>query len=87
MGELGFGQAAIEAFYGMAAPAGTPRNIINTLAQEIAVIMQMPDVRERMAAQFLEPTKTGPEAMAALIARETANYRAVAQRTKINLNQ
>lgn len=87
MGELGLAAASIEAFYGMMAPAGTPATITARLTKEVREILAQPEVREKMAALFLEPAKPGAEEMGALIRAETAKYKAVALRAKINLNQ
>lgn len=87
MGELGLSAASIEAYYGMMAPAGTPASVLARLVTEVRDILTQPDVREKMAGLFLEPVKTGPEEMMALVRGETAKYRTVAQRAKINLNQ
>jgi tripartite-type tricarboxylate transporter receptor subunit TctC len=86
MGELGLAAASIEAFYGMMAPAGTPTAITSRLTREVKDILAQPDVREKMAAMFLEPAKAGADEMAALIRAETSKYKAVAQRAKINLS-
>ncbi len=85
MGEQGLGAAAMEAFYCMAAPAGTPVEITNRLAKEVQEILALPDVKEKLAGQFLEPAAKGPEAMAALVKSQTARYKAVAAKAKIEL--
>ena len=86
LGELGLASAAIEAFYGMMAPAGTPAAITTRLSKEVTEILAMPDVREKMPTISVEAAKPGPEAMASLIRAEAAKYKAVAQRAKISLN-
>jgi len=87
MAELGLGAAAIEAIYGMAAPAGTPAAVLTRLSGEIAEIMALPEVKDRLGALYLEPTALGATTMASTVAAETSKYRAVAARAKINLNQ
>jgi tripartite-type tricarboxylate transporter receptor subunit TctC len=42
-------------FFGVMAPAGTPRAIVARLNGEIAKVLARPDTRERFAAQALEP--------------------------------
>lgn len=85
MGELGLAQASMDAFYGMMAPAGTPTPVLERLAKEVGEIMASHDMRERLPPLFLEPTRSGPEAMSAMIAREHAKYKAVAQRARISI--
>lgn len=87
LGELGLASAAIEAFYGMMAPAGTPAAITTRLSKEVGEILALPEVREKMTLISVEPAKPGPEVMTQLIRAETAKYKAVAQRAKISLNQ
>jgi tripartite-type tricarboxylate transporter receptor subunit TctC len=40
---------------GMLAPAGTPRDIVAKLHQEIVRILALPDVRDRLLAAGIEP--------------------------------
>ncbi len=84
LGELGMGQASIEAFYGLAAPAGTPAPVLARLAKETAEILAIPEVKERMAGLFLEVPATGPQAMVNLINAETTKFKSVARRLKIS---
>ena len=84
LGELGLGVASIEACYGMAAPAGTPGPIVARLAKELAEILALPEVKEKMAGMFLEVPPQGPQAMVNVMNGELAKYRSVARRLKLN---
>ena len=86
MAEQGLAAAAMEAFYCLAAPAGTPSEITNRLAKEVREILALPDVKEKLASQMLEPAAKGPEAMAALVKDQTAKYKAVAAKAGISLS-
>lgn len=86
MGELGLAAASIEAFYGIMAPAGTPAAVCARLEREVREIMALPEVREKLMALALEPTRSGADEMSRMIRAETAKYRAVAQRANIVLN-
>ncbi|MEK7875755.1 MAG: tripartite tricarboxylate transporter substrate binding protein [Pseudomonadota bacterium] len=57
-------------WYGMAAPAHTPREVITKLHREIANILKSPDVREKLAADGAEPVGSTPEQFAAFIRSE-----------------
>ena len=59
------------AWYGFVAPAGTPKEIVNQLSQEIARILQLSDVKETLASPGLVPVGSTPEQFADFIARET----------------
>jgi tripartite-type tricarboxylate transporter receptor subunit TctC len=48
------------AWYGFAAPAGTPRAIISRLSSEIEKILRMPDVIESLSKQGADPTYKNP---------------------------
>lgn len=59
---------------GVLAPAGTPRDIIARLHAEIASVMKLPGVSDRLASAGVEPMLTTPEEFAAYIESETARY-------------
>lgn len=60
----GFGSTP---WYGLLAPAGTPRAVVNKLQQEVARALDSSDVLERLAGVGCEPFKSTPEQFAALI--------------------
>lgn len=51
---------------GMLAPAGTPREVIQRLADEMAKVVRQPDVVQRFAQLGIDPVGSTPEAYAAL---------------------
>jgi tripartite-type tricarboxylate transporter receptor subunit TctC len=54
-------------WYGVLAPAGTPQPAINHINQTLAAVIKLPDVRERLVADGVEPAAGTPEQFAALI--------------------
>ncbi|MDH5288104.1 MAG: tripartite tricarboxylate transporter substrate binding protein [Betaproteobacteria bacterium] len=52
--ESGYPGFEVLSFFGVLAPAGTPQPILDRLAKELAAVMELPDVRERFAAQSAE---------------------------------
>jgi len=70
-------------WYGVLAPAGTPRSIIDKLSREIVKITHMPDVRERMTSEGAEPAGNTPEEFAAHIKRELARWAKVIKQARI----
>jgi tripartite-type tricarboxylate transporter receptor subunit TctC len=66
-------------WYGLLAPAKTPRDIIDRLHREVAAILRAPDTRERLTADGAEPVASLPDAFAALIRAETVKWAAVAK--------
>jgi tripartite-type tricarboxylate transporter receptor subunit TctC len=61
-------------WYGVVAPAHTPRDIVQRLNMEIAKIVATPAHRDRMLAGDFEPTTSTPEQFAAFIKSETAKW-------------
>src|SRR5258707_10664299 len=60
--------------YGLLAPAGTPRPIIERLNAELRTIVSADETRARIAAQGGEPLVATPEEYAADIAREQTKW-------------
>jgi tripartite-type tricarboxylate transporter receptor subunit TctC len=48
-------------WFGIVAPAATPREIVATLNREIARILALPDVKERISSLGAEIVATSPE--------------------------
>lgn len=61
-------------WFGIVAPAGTPRDIVTRLAQELAKVAQQPALRERFAPQGVELSATTPEEFAAIIKSEIPKW-------------
>ena len=59
-------------WYGILAPAGTPRAIIDLLSQEIAAAVRSPDITDRLVAEAVIPVGSSPAEFASYIQREFA---------------
>jgi len=55
MSESGLPGFEVVGFFGVMAPAGTPREIVTRLNGEIGKVLARPDIRERFASQALDP--------------------------------
>lgn len=64
----------LNSWYGMMAPAGTPRPIIERLNRELVKALHAPDVVEWMKKNGLDPAPTTPEEHAAYIKSEIAKW-------------
>jgi tripartite-type tricarboxylate transporter receptor subunit TctC len=64
-------------YYGLAAPAGTPRPIIERLNKELQAILTSDDMKKRLIADGSEPTPGTPEDYAANIRREEGKWAAL----------
>jgi len=71
--------------YGVLAPAGTPREIVVKLQQEIARILNLPDVRERLSGLGAEPVGSTPDQFAAYLRSEIAKWAKVVKATGMEL--
>jgi tripartite-type tricarboxylate transporter receptor subunit TctC len=61
-------------WYGVFLPAGAPREIVNKLHADVAKVINLPDVKERFAAEGGEPVGNTPEQFAAIIRAEIPRW-------------
>jgi tripartite-type tricarboxylate transporter receptor subunit TctC len=71
-------------WYGLLAPAGTPRAIVTRLSDEAAKILDEPDTRERFAGDGIEPLKSSPDEFAAFLARDIERWSKVVKATGLH---
>jgi tripartite-type tricarboxylate transporter receptor subunit TctC len=74
MAEAGLPGFDISTWFGLFAPAGTPKDVIAKWNAEVVKILNSPDMRERLTAQGAESAPTTPEQFAALIQSEIPKY-------------
>jgi len=72
IGEAGLPEFVYQGWYGMLAPGKTPRKILGLLSAEVGNIIDMPDVRERIANQGAMATRSTPEAFDKIVHEEIA---------------
>ncbi|MFT8243350.1 tripartite tricarboxylate transporter substrate binding protein [Roseomonas sp. BN140053] len=77
--EAGLPGYAAPQWYGLLAPAGTPRPIVERLQAEAARALAAPDLRDRLAADGAEPVGNAPDEFAAQIRAEIVKWTQVAQ--------
>lgn len=61
-------------FYGVMAPAGTPKEIVNRLNKEIVSILQTPEIRSRLAKLAADPGTETPEEFKKFVLGEIDRY-------------
>lgn len=66
-------------WFGVLAPAGTPRDIVSRLHKEIVRTVQTPDIRQKLVNDGADPVGSLPEEFAAFIRSETAKWAKVAK--------
>ena len=72
-------------WYGVLAPAGTPKPIINKLSSEMAKIVVMPDIKDKLVSQGMGPFHSGPEQFAALMKADMTRFAKVIKAANIKL--
>src|SRR3954465_13361401 len=70
-------------WYALMAPAGTPREVIEKIQSDTAKALQMPDVRERLAAMGAEPSGEAPAELAKRIKAEYERWGEVVRKANI----
>jgi len=63
-----------ESWFGVLAPAGTPQPILTKVSEDIAKVLEMPDVREKLLAQGSIPAPTTPAEFDAINKADTERY-------------
>jgi tripartite-type tricarboxylate transporter receptor subunit TctC len=77
--EAGLRDFEAGSWYGVLAPAGTPRDIIARLHAETVRILALPDVRQRFATEGATPLGNSPEEFAEQIRKDHARWAKVAK--------
>jgi tripartite-type tricarboxylate transporter receptor subunit TctC len=77
--EAGFPNFQMSIWYGMFAPAGTPREVISRLHREVAKALDDPALRQHMSNAGMDPWLGTPEDMGSLVRNETNRYAKIIQ--------
>ena len=67
----------IDTWWGLMAPAGTPRDVVARLNTAFVSALQAPETKTRFAQLMAEPVPSTPEQFAGLIQRELKLYESV----------
>ncbi len=84
--ELGYPKVAVSLWYGLLAPAGTPKPIVEKLNREVARALGSPEVREKLLAQGAEPMPGTPDAFASFMQEEMAKWAPVVKQAGVKLD-
>ena len=69
----------ISTWWGLLAPAGTPREAVDRVSQSVAKIVAMPDIKERFTALGLDATANTPEQFSAFLKSEIEKFAKLAK--------
>ena len=75
-----------DAWNGLIAPGGTPKPIIDAINKDVVAIIKLPEVREKLATQLMEPVGNSPEEFRAVIDGEIARWGAVIKAANVKVN-
>lgn len=75
-----------DAWNGLIAPGGTPTPIIQKISSDVAEIIRQPAVRQKLAAQLMEPVGSSPEELRARMDAEIARWAPVIKAANVKLN-
>jgi len=73
--ESGFPGYVVDNWYGVAAPARTPRTVVTTLHAEVVRALRSPEVEERLRRDGSEPVGNAPEELAAIVRSDLQRWR------------
>lgn len=85
--EAGLPGFEINNWYGILAAVGTPKEIIGKMSAEIARIVVLPEVKEILVGQGMDPIVSTPEQLGALMKSDTAKYAKIIRDANIKLEQ
>lgn len=85
--EQGMPAMDVKLWYGILAPSGTPKEIVDRYAKEIARILALPDTRERFAALGMDPWITTPEQFAGIMRTDTEKYAKIIKTANISIDR
>jgi len=74
-------------WFGVLAPAATPRDIVGKLSAELIRTQSLPDVKEKLVSQGVDPWPGGPEQFAALIKSDIEKFARIVKNANIKLEQ
>ena len=83
--EAGLKGFNIGTWFGVLAPAATPREVVARLSTEVLKVVQSPEFRKRMDEIGAEPMGLGGEAMAAQVRAETEKFARLVREAKVTI--
>ncbi|MCW5733761.1 MAG: tripartite tricarboxylate transporter substrate binding protein [Enhydrobacter sp.] len=85
MQESGFPGMVSETFQGMYAPAGTPKAIVERVANDTLAVLKDPEVAARLLGVGFDVRANGPAGLSARVAKEVPMWRELIQQSKIEM--
>jgi tripartite-type tricarboxylate transporter receptor subunit TctC len=86
LAESGFPGFDTSLWFGLVAPAATPRPVIGKLHDNVIEMLKLPDVKERIASQGADIVGDTPAEFAAFISAESAKYAKIIKQAGVKLD-
>jgi tripartite-type tricarboxylate transporter receptor subunit TctC len=83
--ETGLPNYASLGWFGMFAPAGTPREIVQKVSTDVEKVLLLPQSVQKLAQEGAEPEPNSPEAFAAFVNADIAKWINLARKAGIKL--
>jgi tripartite-type tricarboxylate transporter receptor subunit TctC len=83
--EAGVTGMDVKLWYGILAPAATPKEVVGKLAQEIGRIIALPDTKDKLDGIGMDPFFNTPEQFGAMMRADTARYARIIKAANIKL--
>jgi len=81
--ELQLGSLDVDMWYGVLAPKGTPRPLVERLNAELKTILALPEVKNAFETQGMTPAHSSPQEFGALIERDAQRWAQVIKAQRI----
>ncbi|MDQ2926709.1 MAG: tripartite tricarboxylate transporter substrate binding protein [Pseudomonadota bacterium] len=81
--ELGYKGVNADLWYGMLAPAGISRDLVDQINADMTHVLEMAEVKSALSVQGMEVATSSPQEMAALMQRDAARWAAVVKQAGI----
>lgn len=84
--EQGLPNFEVSSWYGLFAPARTPKHIVDRLQREVHAVLQMPEIREKYLKGGFEPVANKPEEFAQQVKSDLARWNKVVKDANIRVD-
>lgn len=85
MKEAGMADFNVLNYFALVAPKGTPDGVVQQINAALAQVVTLPDVKERLAKDALEPATGTPAQLAQFLQRDFEGWKQVVQRQKLKI--
>ncbi len=85
LAEVGYPAATVLGYWGVVAPAGISRDVLDKLSTTIAAVIKRPEVRQRLIEQGVDPTGAGPSEYDRIIRSEITKWGKVIKQAGIKV--